>query len=211
MDRNDQQAIEQLFAKLAEVEGRSPPRDAEAERYIRDQIARQPGAPYYMAQTIIVQERALDAAQQRIEALERTASAAGARNETWEGAEAERGEWSDVAQGRRRPTGSVPSVGRPDMDAPRERYAAQREGGGFLAGAAQTAMGVAGGILLGNMIAGLFGSDKAQAAEPKSDAGQDQPQSDQHDAQADQDDAQPQDAGFDDTGFDDGGFGDIDI
>jgi hypothetical protein len=46
-------------------------------------------------------------------------------------------------------------------------------GGGFLAGAAQTAMGVAGGVLLGNMLAGAFsGGDEAKAA----DAGQAEPQ-----------------------------------
>jgi len=49
MDRNDQQAIGNLFEKLANVERQTPPRDAEAERFINDQIARQPGAPYYMA------------------------------------------------------------------------------------------------------------------------------------------------------------------
>ncbi|TIT23918.1 MAG: DUF2076 domain-containing protein [Mesorhizobium sp.] len=67
MDRNDQQAIGHLFEKLANVERQAPPRDAEAERFIQDQITRQPGAPYYMAQTIVVQEQALNAAQARIE------------------------------------------------------------------------------------------------------------------------------------------------
>ncbi len=36
-----------------------------------------------------------------------------------------------------------------------------RLGGGFLAGAAQTAVGVAGGILLGSALAGLFAADAA--------------------------------------------------
>ncbi|TWI39177.1 uncharacterized protein DUF2076 [Mesorhizobium tianshanense] len=70
MDRNDQQAIADLFEKLASVERQTPSRDAEAERFINDLIARQPGAPYYMAQTIVVQARALNAAQSRIEELE---------------------------------------------------------------------------------------------------------------------------------------------
>ncbi|TIT48066.1 MAG: DUF2076 domain-containing protein, partial [Mesorhizobium sp.] len=73
MDRNDQQAIGNLFEKLANVERQTPPRDAEAERLINDQIARQPAAPYYMAQTIVVQEQALNAAQSRIEELEQQA------------------------------------------------------------------------------------------------------------------------------------------
>jgi hypothetical protein len=41
--------------------------------------------------------------------------------------------------------------------------AAPGRGGGFLAGAAQTAMGVAGGMLLGNIIAGAFSSGDASA------------------------------------------------
>jgi hypothetical protein len=50
---------------------------------------------------------------------------------------------------------------------------APRGGGGFLAGAAQTAMGVAGGVLIGNMIADAFSGGE----EPKTaDAGQAEPQ-----------------------------------
>jgi uncharacterized protein len=70
MDRNDQQAIDGLFSKLAQVEQQSGQRDAESDRFIQERISRQPGAPYYMAQTIVVQEQALEAAQRRIEELE---------------------------------------------------------------------------------------------------------------------------------------------
>ena len=42
----------------------------------------------------------------------------------------------------------------------------QRAGGGFLAGAMQTAMGVAGGLLVGNALMSLFTPDAAAAAEP---------------------------------------------
>ena len=59
MDRNDQQTIEGLFGKLAEVEQQSAPRDVVSEAIIRERIAHQPGAPYYMAQTIVVQQQAL--------------------------------------------------------------------------------------------------------------------------------------------------------
>lgn len=70
MDTNDRQAINGLFEKLAQVEREAPDRDAEAERFIAEAIQRQPGARYYMAQTVIVQEHALNAAQARIEQLE---------------------------------------------------------------------------------------------------------------------------------------------
>ncbi len=74
MDRNDQQAIDGLFSKLAHVEQQSGQRDAASDRFIQERVSQQPSAPYYMAQTIVVQEQALDAAQRRIEELEYQAS-----------------------------------------------------------------------------------------------------------------------------------------
>ncbi|RWE07180.1 MAG: DUF2076 family protein [Mesorhizobium sp.] len=163
MDRNDQQAIGNLFEKLANVERQTPPRDAEAERFINDQIARQ-----------------------RIEELEQQAkqSAGG-------------GLLGGLFGGGRR-SGSVPRVGRTAAAVPQEPLSGndrQRAGGGFLAGAAQTAMGVAGGVLLGNAIAGMFGGSEAQATEPAA--------------------SQPDEAAADpagDAGSDGGGdFGDIEF
>jgi hypothetical protein len=71
MDANDRQAIQNLFAKLGEVERQAGARDAEAEALIRQQVANQPGAPYYMAQTIVMQGYAMATAEQRIAELER--------------------------------------------------------------------------------------------------------------------------------------------
>ncbi|WP_099867400.1 DUF2076 domain-containing protein [Pararhizobium haloflavum] len=167
MDRNDQHAIEDLFGKLKQVEAQGNPRDDDAEHLIATQISGQPAAPYYMAQTIIVQEQALNAAQQRIEELER--QQAGAPNG---------GGFLGGLFGTSRPRGSVPSVGRPRTERPGAGAASalgqgmDRRGGGFLAGAAQTAMGVAGGVLLGNAIAGMFLGDEASAA--TADAGPDE-------------------------------------
>lgn len=181
MDRNDRNAIEDLFGKLAEVERQGQPRDGEAETFIRERIARQPGAPYYMAQTIVVQEQSLKAAQERIAQLEAQGSqgAGGLLG----------GLFGGSSQGAR---GSVPRTGRSAMGAPNipaPGAASGRGGGSFLGGAAQTAMGVAGGVMLANMLGGLFAND-AQAAEPSFDEA---------------------DAGADDAGFDGGDFGDFDI
>ncbi|WP_108258704.1 DUF2076 domain-containing protein [Mangrovicoccus ximenensis] len=81
MDTSDRQAISGLFDKLAEVERQAPSRDADADRFIGDAIARQPGAPYYMAQTVVVQEHALNNAQARIEQLEGELAAAQQRGQ----------------------------------------------------------------------------------------------------------------------------------
>lgn len=169
MDRNDQNAIEELFRKLAQVERTAPNRDAQSEAFIGDQIARQPSAPYYMAQTIVVQDQALAAAEKRIEELELRAS------------RGERG-------------GAVPAIGR------QQEQPAQ---GGFLAGAAQTALGVAGGWLLGSAIGGMFGTSSAQASEPATSTESATEPEPQEDALAEET--------FADDGGDFGDFGDFDV
>jgi hypothetical protein len=171
MDRNDQKAIEALFDKLATVERNAPPRDAEAEAYIRDRTRRQPAAPYYMAQTIVVQEEALAAAEKRIEEFEAQGASGDSRQLS-------------------RSTGSVPRAGRPEASSP-------RAGPGFLAGAAQTALGVTGGLLLGNVIADMLGGGKDDPVQ--ADDGKDEP--------AGNDEPQVDEAALED----DGDFGDMDI
>lgn len=147
MNMNDRQAISSLFDKLANVERQMPARDAEAEHYINAAIARQPSAPYYMAQTVVVQEHALNAAQSRIEELE-----------------AELAEARQSQQGGGFLSGLFGAGPTPTQARRTTQAMPQGAPGGFLAGAGQTAMGVAGGILLANAIGGMFASP-AQASE----------------------------------------------
>jgi hypothetical protein len=163
MDHQDRQAIEQLFGKLAQVEGQAGAPEAQAAEFIRSKIAQQPSAPYYMAQTIVVQEQALSAAHGRIQQLEqelasRPAGGGGFLSGLFGGGQ---------QQPRPQPYQPQHMQGMPPHMAPgMGQMAPVRGGGGFLAGAAQTAMGVAGGVLLGNMIAGAFsGGDEAKAGE----------------------------------------------
>ncbi|MGY0782698.1 DUF2076 domain-containing protein, partial [Azospirillum argentinense] len=71
MDQTERQIIDDLFAKLRQAEAQSGPRDPQAEAHIRDTIARQPGAPYLMAQAIVMLEQALAASQNQNQELER--------------------------------------------------------------------------------------------------------------------------------------------
>ncbi|WP_338723835.1 DUF2076 domain-containing protein [Devosia sp. XK-2] len=145
----DERAIEDLFDRLLRVERISGPRDAEAEALIHQRLREHPAAAYYMAQTIVVQEAALREQQARIEALEaRGGGSAGF-------------------------LGSIFG----DDESRRETRAARPRGpwdrpadGGFLAGAAQTALGVTGGLLLGSAIAGMFGGSAQAAEAPEADA-----------------------------------------
>lgn len=151
MDTNDRRAITGLFDKLATVERQAPARDAEAERLIADGIARQPGAPYYLAQTVVVQAHALAAAQTRIDHLE--------------------AELADARQGSQGGflSGLFGSGAAPWRPAPAAQPMPTGAAGGFLAGAAQTALGVAGGMVVANAVAGMF-AGSAVAAEPTADA-----------------------------------------
>ncbi len=165
MDYRDREAIEGLFIRLKEVEGRFP-RDREAEALIKQKIAEHPASTYYMAQTIIVQQQALEQAERRIADLE----------------------------GGRRSRRSPPR----GVDQGPQPWGAPVYGGGFLAGAMQTALGVAGGVLLGSIIADAFTGDAQAAEADQGDAG---------------DDADTGDAGGDfgsgDGGGDFGGGGDF--
>ena len=193
MENQDQQIIQGLFTRLGEVEKQAPPRDAAAEALIKQRITEQPAAPYFMAQTIVMQEQALQHAQAKIEDLER--------------------------QARERPAGGLFGGlfgGGPSNRQPARALAANArpatpmqpgQSGGFLAGAAQTAMGVAGGMLLGSMIGGLFGGS-AHAAESPADTNQDNNADngqDGNDAGNDQDVGGGDDFGGGDGGFDMGG------
>jgi hypothetical protein len=187
MDHQDRQAIEQLFGKIAQVESQSTASDGQAAELIRSRINQQPNAPYYMAQTIVVQEQALSAAYGRIQQLEqefasRPIGGGGFLSGLFGG-----GQPRSQSHQSHQPQ---PMHGMSPHMASGMGGMAPRAGGGFLAGAAQTAMSVAGGVILGNIIAGAFsGDDKANTA----DAGQAEPQ------QAAADDVG--DAG-DDFGFD---------
>jgi uncharacterized protein len=156
MDATERQVIDELFGKVRQAEGQTAPRDAEAEAHIRRHVEAQPAAPYYMAQAIVIQEQALAAAQARIEQLERQISERPAG-----------GFLGSLFGGGTRPAPAQPSRAA-GWDARVAAYANphHRRGSGFLGGAMQTALGVAGGVLLGSAIAGMLAPDAAAAAEP---------------------------------------------
>lgn len=187
MDQNERRIIDDLFARLGEAERRAAPRDAEALRLIQDHLGRQPAAPYYMAQAIVVQQEALANAQARLEQLERELAerpaGGGFLGGLFGGGE---------SAAPRSPTRS--HGGARQSLAPQGPWSRPHgQGGGFLAGAAQTAMGVAGGMLVANALAGMLAPDQAQAAEP----GMEEDLSGGEDAGADDGWSDPGDVGFD--------------
>jgi len=156
MNQNERRVIDDLFTKLRDAERQGGPRDADAERLIRGHVDEQPAAPYYMAQAIVVQQDALERAQTRIQELEQQLAERPASGGFLAGLF---GSGQETAQA---PSRTPAHRGESRGDAGRYRQAE----GGFLAGAMQTAMGVAGGFLIADAISSLLTPDDAAAASP---------------------------------------------
>ena len=164
MNQQERSLIEGLFQRLQQAEAQAGPRDAEAEALIHDLMARQPAAPYLLAQVVLVQEQGLQQIQTRVETLERDLAerpqGGGFLSGLFGGGQpqpappvASRATSGTGWSNSRFPTHATPGT------------QSGNQGGGFMAGAMQTAMGVAGGVLLGNALAGMFGGE-THAAEP---------------------------------------------
>lgn len=182
MDRNEAEVINELFGKLEEAERQGGRRDADAEALINQRLARQPAAPYYMAQALVFQEEALRQAQRRVQELETELAARPAGGGFLSGLFGGSDEMDSREAGRSQPSPLAAYHGRP----------------GFLGGAMQTAVGVAGGVMLGSFIASMISGDNAAAASEAGPA----------DLPPEGVEESGSDAGFDsgwDGGFDEGG------
>jgi hypothetical protein len=169
MQPQERELIAGLFDRLRQFE--SQPRDPEAEALIRDFIARQPAAPYLLVQTVLVQEQALKAAQERIAELEAKAGGAPASS-GFLGSAPRLGPWgAQAAQPQPQAAPSPPT--RSPLQGALSGQPSGGGGGSFLRSAMATAAGVAGGALLFEGIRSLmghnpgpFGSAVAQTPSP---------------------------------------------
>ncbi len=160
MQGQERDLISGLFGRIQQFE--TQPRDPEAEALIASSIARQPAAPYLLIQTVLVQEQALKAAQERIAELEAKVSAAPAAATSFLGNAPKVSPWGGQTSGAQ--AGGAPPA-RPSM-VPTTRsplqaaVAPQQAGGGsFLRTAMATAAGVAGGALLFQGISSMMGNN----------------------------------------------------
>ena len=174
MTPEERQMLAGLFERISANAG--APRDAQAEAFINDAVRAAPSAPYILAQTVLVQQQALEAAAHRISEFEAAARQAG---EQHQGQGSFLGNLGKSIFGGGAPsapprpnydssayqTGPGPAQGQP-YPPPPPGYSVPRPGpwsapasggGGFLQNAASTAAGVAGGLALGNILGGLFG------------------------------------------------------
>lgn len=233
MTPQERDVISGIFDKLKSASNQ--PRDPEAEKLIAEKITAQPYAPYAMAQAVYVQEQALLNLQQQVETLQAQVGELQNQPQAPQG-----GFLSGIFGGK--PQTSVPATGpgsgrpiglppgfaqggtqpapslqaqpmQPQAPAGPWGGAQQRPGGGFLQTAMATAAGVAGGVVLGNVLMNAFGGDKAAAQtankpDPAADTASISPPERPAEFAETQPSYQPashEDAGGFDSGGDDGG------
>ncbi|WP_313384306.1 DUF2076 domain-containing protein [Pantoea sp.] len=161
MYSQEHQLIEGLFSRLKQAESQTGPRDAAAEQLIKEHLQQQPGAPYYMAQAILIQEAAMKKLNDRITELENRLAQ---QQQQQPQQQSSGGFLSSLFGGGSRQQPPAP-VQQPQQqawnNAPQQpQYnnapAAPARGTGFLGGALQTAVGVAGGVVMADMLTSLF-------------------------------------------------------
>lgn len=224
----EQRVISDLFSRIQQAEAGSGPRDAEAERLIQECIAKQPSAPYYMAQAMLVQEAAIKRLNDQVNALQQQVTQLQSQPRQSSG-----GFLAGLFGGgsETRPTsasnsGSQPIPGAANYAnsnyanngyANNSYAAAPSRSGSFLSGALQTAAGVAGGVVIADMLTGMFRNSQPEeivnvvednnivqpdSAQPDlTQADNAQPDLQNADWQDDTSNQNGQDSGFFDSGF----------
>ncbi len=152
MTPDERQMLSDLANKIARTP--PPPKDAEAEEFIRTRIGSRPDALYLMTQTVLIQNLAIEQAQHQIQELKQQVP------------QAERPSAGSSFLGTQQPPRpGTPSYSQSQYAAPPPPQSAAPSpsgpspgGGGpsFLRGAAQTAAGVAAGALAFEGIRSLF-------------------------------------------------------
>ena len=175
MSPEERQLLQGLFDRMRS--NANAPRDREAEQMIADNLRQQPYAPYLLAHTVIVQDQALQAANDKLQQLEQQLQdqqgqsqggggflsglfGGGVARQTPPPLPSQRPTWN---QGGAAPGGYPQGGGYPPQGyAPQQQGGPwggapqQPSGGGFLHGALGTAAGVAGGVLMAESIRSLF-------------------------------------------------------
>jgi uncharacterized protein len=167
MTPEERQLLAGLFQRVASTA--ATPRDGEAEAFINDAVRVQSHAPYALAQTVLVQQQALEAAARRIQELEAQAqnqpqetSFLGGLGKSLFGGGGVLPRSAYDAGGSARQSAPAPQPPQPYAPQaypppPSGPWGAAPAGGGFLQHALTTAAGVAGGVMVADSLRGLFG------------------------------------------------------
>jgi hypothetical protein len=153
MTQDERNMLNDLANKLAKTP--TPPKDPEAEEFIRTRIGSRPDALYLMTQTVLIQNLALEQAKKQIEELQQRAGQGAPAGGSFLGQQ----QPSSPYAGSSYAAAAAPpsSYGAPpSMQAPANPTFSGGGAPSFLRGAAQTAAGVAAGALAFEGIRSLF-------------------------------------------------------
>jgi uncharacterized protein len=168
MEPQERDLITTLLTRLQGAAGQ--PKDTDADAMIRQAMTQMPDAPYYLVQTVLIQDLSLHSAQNRIAELEQQLASASqppqrtsflggllGGGQQQQGSVPPSGPWTRAPQAAPPPQ---PQYAQPGYAPP---GGGMFGGGGnsFLRQAATTAAGVAGGALLFQGISSLFGHSYA--------------------------------------------------
>lgn len=168
MTPEERQMLADLFERIRSAS--SEARDPQAEAFINDAVRAVPQAPYVLAQTVLVQQHALENMQQRVAELEAQARSNamppqaqtsflgglfGVAVPAQSPRRAANPYYASVFQ--RGVAAAPPPSQAPSESAPQSGPWGAPAGGGFLATALHTAAGVAGGMMLANVVGSMFG------------------------------------------------------
>ncbi|MFQ2044924.1 DUF2076 domain-containing protein [Aeromonas veronii] len=145
MQQQEQGLIDGLFDRLKQAQARDSKRDPQADQLIRQHLAQQPDAPYYMTQALLLQQAALTRLNERVKVLEASQSAPSG------------GSFLSGLFGSE--SSPPPRFTPPPATAPAQPAS---RASSFLGGALQTAACVAGGVMLADMIGGLFHNNRLE-------------------------------------------------
>lgn len=190
MTPQERDLITTLLQRLKDTARSGQPKDPEADALIRQSMRDTPDAPYYLVQTVLIQDLSLHQAQNQIAELEQQLADARAQKSSGTSflgglfgshepapppPAQSSGPWSRGPQ----VAGPPPQAGGYPQQPPQAGYAQQGYpqqgggmmgggmmgggGGGFLRSAAATAAGIAGGALLFQGISSLFGHGYANS------------------------------------------------
>jgi hypothetical protein len=177
MTPEERQMLADLFDRVRSQAG--GPRDPQAEAFIADAVRSQPYAPYLLAQAVLVQQQALEAASAQIKGLQDQVQSLSSASQTAPASGSFLGNLGKSLFGGSSPQsrGAVPNYSPPPSYNPPPSYApppgqnpwgqqqanpwgqqppAPPASGGFLKGALGAAAGVAGGVLLADGLRSMF-------------------------------------------------------
>lgn len=211
MTPQERQRVADLFDRLAQLEKAQRERDAVAA--IAEGLHHAPNAPYALVQTVLIQEEALERANERIRQLE--AEGGGEPTQTGGGfLDSLRGAFSGQPAAPRR--GSVPSTRRAGQPmgvppafgrgaAPAAGHQEIGRGGSFLGQAASIAAGVVVGSIVVDALRGQFGSQASEAKTQQTDTQQEAQAQEANASDSNQDQAAYEDADYETADASDGG------